>query len=161
MDEVIDDVDGGVVLRTDYSNEEAWQSFLQKLKIAELEHKDNSSPEEVGQAGEDGEEEGSDSEDTPGHLIKVIDASIPDEQALFEGISNLRALRLFNDVDVRPAPPLPTGTSRATPPNRLVDRGGWQEVYTGISLWIYDARSNTDQCLRLINPEGDVYGTAT
>ncbi|KAF9028118.1 hypothetical protein BDZ89DRAFT_1066268 [Hymenopellis radicata] len=165
MDQVIDDVEAGIVLRTDFSNEDAWNSFLEKLKKAEEEHKESVG--QVGQVGERGDDENSgaegeeeDGDDGPGLLIKVIDASLPEERALFEGISNLSALRLFNDVDVRPAPPMPSGTKRTTP-HRLVDRGGWQEVYLGITIWVYDAQSNSDHCLRLVNPEGDVYGTAT
>ncbi|KAF8918060.1 hypothetical protein CPB85DRAFT_1214259, partial [Mucidula mucida] len=165
MDQVIDDVEAGIVLRTDFSNEDAWNSFLEKLKKAEEEHKENTT--EGGDAGQGEPDENSDAaeedseDDGPGLLIKVIDASLPEERALFEGISNLRALRLFNDVDVRPAPLLPSGTKRTTTPHRLVDRGGWQEVYSGITIWVYDGLSNNDHCLRLVNPEGDVYGTAT
>ncbi len=168
MDQVIDDVEAGIVLRTDFSNEDAWNSFLEKLKKAEEEHKENTTeggdagqgePDENSDADADAEEDSED--DGPGLLIKVIDASLPEERALFEGISNLRALRLFNDVDVRPAPLLPSGTKKTTTPHRLVDRGGWQEVYSGITIWVYDGQSNNDHCLRLVNPEGDVYGTAT
>jgi len=96
-----------------------------------------------------------------GKLIKVINATQPEERAIFQNISNLRALRLFNDVDIRPAPVVPSGSRRISPPNRLVDFAGWQEIYSGVTLWIYDALSNTDQSVRLVSPEGDVYGTAT
>lgn len=165
MDQVIDDVGGGIVLRTDFSNEEAWQIFLGRLKTAEIEHQEaNGQPEETEAAATSSgqvDEDDSDTEDGPGQLIKIVDASLPEERALFDGISNLKALRLFCDVDLRPAPALPEGEKRVSVQNRLVDRGGWQEVYSGITIWIYDARSNDDQCVRLVNSEGDVYGTAT
>jgi len=48
-----------------------------------------------------------------------------------------------------------------SPPNRLVDQGGWQEVYEGHTIWVYDALSNSDQCVRLVSQAGDFYGTAT
>ncbi|KAG6866634.1 hypothetical protein C0991_000744 [Blastosporella zonata] len=79
----------------------------------------------------------------------------------FQDISNLTALRLLNDVDIRPAPKLPAGESRIKPQNRLIDQGTWQEIYSGMNIWIYDAQSNTDQCVRLVSQEGDIYGTAT
>ncbi|KAF7362083.1 hypothetical protein MVEN_00553900 [Mycena venus] len=60
-----------------------------------------------------------------------------------------------------PPPHPPAGTKRYSPPNRLVDKKGWQEIYTGLTIWIYDAQSNNDQCARLVSQEGDVYGTAT
>jgi len=65
-------------------------------------------------------------------------------------------------VDIRPCPTLPEGTKqRIHPPNRLVDQGGWQEIYVGPTIWIYDTQSNKDQCARLVSPQGDIYGTAT
>ncbi|KIY65837.1 hypothetical protein CYLTODRAFT_423977 [Cylindrobasidium torrendii FP15055 ss-10] len=162
IDQVIDNVAGGVVLRTDFSNEEAWQAFLARLKVAESEHKENNGvPDAAAQAAAAGEDEDAEEEEEESVLVKVIDASVPEERGLFDGISNLRALRLFNDVDIRPTQPVPEGQKRVSTPHRLVDRGGWQEVYSGITLWIYDERSNTDQCLRLVSGEGDTYGTAT
>ena len=48
------------------------------------------------------------------------------------------------------------------PPNRLVDHDGWQEVYSGKTVWIYDAKSNQDQCVRLVSQKSAaMYGTAT
>jgi hypothetical protein len=76
-------------------------------------------------------------------------------------ISNIVALRLFNDVDVRLAPSPPTGTKRISPQNPLIDQGGWQEIYTGKNLWIYDTNSNSDECVRVVGQEGDFYGTAS
>lgn len=95
-------------------------------------------------------------------LFVVINAATPAEQARFAGLSNIAALRLFNDVDVRRAPAPPQGTRRIKPPNRLVDHDGWQEVYSGKTVWVYDARSNQDQCVRLVSQtSAAMYGTAT
>ncbi|KAK0226404.1 hypothetical protein IW262DRAFT_1361871 [Armillaria fumosa] len=160
LDRLLDDADGGVVLRTDFSNDEAWAAFLSRLKVAEEEHAEASKPDEDTKMDDDGDESDEESE-ASGQLIKVIDPSTPEERSLFQDISNLRALRLVNDVDIRPAPTVPAGTKRISSPNRLVDRSGWQEIYSGVNIWIYDSRSNTDQSLRLVSQEGDVYGTAT
>ena len=78
------------------------------------------------------------------------------------GASNLTVLRLLNDVDVRRVLDPPAGTKRIKPPNRLVDYHGWQEVYTGKTLWVYDRTSNADQCARLVSQRSaSLYGTAT
>lgn len=103
-------------------------------------------------------ESDSGSECIPDHIIKIV--SRPGDP-LFDGISNLTALRLLNDVDIRLAPLPPSGTSRITPSNRLIDRNGLQEIYRGKTIWIYDRQSNADESVRLVNQEGDMYGTAT
>jgi len=105
----------------------------------------------------------SSSEESPdiSPLIKIINAASPTLRALFNNISNLTALRLLNDVDIRPSPAPQTGTGRINPPHRLIDQGGWQEIYSGHTLWIYDAQSNVDQCVRLVSGQSDIYGTAT
>ena len=107
------------------------------------------------------EDEDEDSEEEEGMIIKVVNPELQEERVLFDNISNLTALRLFNDVNIRPSPPLPPDTKRISPPHRLVDHSGWQEIYTGVTLWIYDKKSNTDNSVRLVSLEGDVYGTAT
>lgn len=108
-------------------------------------------------AADDDDESGED----PSALIKIINPSSPQERVVFSGISNLAALRMMNDVDIRPAPSPPVGSKPVTPPNRLIDQGGWQEIYSGMNIWIYDAQSNFDQCVRVVSQQGDVYGTAT
>ncbi|KAF9070897.1 hypothetical protein BDP27DRAFT_1292167 [Rhodocollybia butyracea] len=171
-DVIVSDVVGGLVLRTDFSNEEAWTTFSAKLKAAEDEISGASGQESTASELDtsanppdidigDGDNSDDSEEEVEGKLIKVINATQPEERAIFQNISNLRALRLFNDVDIRPAPVVPSGSRRISPPNRLVDFAGWQEIYSGVTLWIYDALSNTDQSVRLVSPEGDVYGTAT
>jgi hypothetical protein len=112
---------------------------------------------------DDGDDDSDDesAEGLVGPIIKIIDPVSEQERTIFRNISNLRALRLLSDVDLRPAPTPPAGTKRYSPPNRLVDKMGWQEIYTGLTIWIYDAQSNVDQCARLVSQQGDIYGTAT
>lgn len=185
MDEFLADGELGVLIRTDFSDESAWAAFAQKVHDAQAELiADLASPgvdadadvkmddePQSAPAGEpststtpaaadDGESDSDDSTTTP-DIIAILDPSDPTERARFNGISNLTALRLFNDVDIRPAPAPLAGVKRVSPPNPLVDQGGWQEIYTGKTLWIYDARSNVDECARLVSQEGDFYGTAT
>ena len=117
--------------------------------------------------GEDADDDDDDDDDNAAaaaRVFSVIDAAAasPADRARLTGLSNLAALRLLNDVDARRAPRPPPGTRRIRPPNRLVDHDGWQEVYAGKTVWIYDARSNADQCVRLVSQAGAaMYGTAT
>jgi len=169
----------GILVRTDYTNEDAWKVFYAKLQDAEKEFasavslegeqtaEDEPSSSSEGQTsqpeqdevmqGDEGEESSSDDGECAASIFRVINSASPQ----LTSISNLSALRLLNDVDIRVAPTPPEGTKRINPPNRLVDHDGWQEIYTGKTLWIYDAKSNDDQCVRLVNQQGDMYGTAT
>ncbi|KAG7090894.1 hypothetical protein E1B28_009973 [Marasmius oreades] len=169
FDSVIENVAGGVVIRTDFSDEDSWRSIHEKLKEAEKEITGNDNPKsnndtttmdenntDADMKEEDEEEEGED-----GKLIKTINPESPNERALFENISNLTALRLFNDVDIRPSPSLHPDARRISPPHRLIDQSGWQEIYTGVDIWVYDTKSNADSSVRLVSLQGDVYGTAT
>ncbi|KAL0072795.1 hypothetical protein AAF712_000558 [Marasmius tenuissimus] len=171
FDSVTWNVAGGVVLRTDYSEEEAWQSFQLRLKEAQKELTGDGEPQAGSSSTPDAsaddtkaveEEEEEEEEEGEGMIIKVVNPEIQEERALFDNISNLTALRLFNDVDIRSSPALPSDTKkRISPPHRLIDHSGWQEIYTGVTLWIYDKKSNTDKSVRLVSLEGDIYGTAT
>jgi len=133
---------------------EAEKEFLASLAQGGNEVSQGSNPVEM---EEDEAESDSGSENTANHIIKVI----PNLSDIFNGISNLTALRLLNDVGIRLAPSPPAGASRIRPSNRLIDKGGLQEIYTGQTIWIYDGQSNTDESVRLVSQEGDVYGTAT
>ena len=104
------------------------------------------------------EETDSESDVIPEHIIKIITRA---KDISFDNISNLTALRLFNDVAIRLAPLPPPGTTRIHPSSRLIDRNKLQEVYTGKTIWIYDRRSNADESVRLVSPHGNAYGTAT
>lgn len=164
----------GLIVRTDFTDEPSWTAFCTRLQDSEKELilgsddvDDNASkqppqPDGVGNSEQDGDDdEDLGDEDTPPAVFHIINPSSPQERELLAGTSNLTVLRLFNDVDVRPSPTPPHGTKRISPPNRLVDYHGWQEVYRGKNVWIYDTQSNTDQCVRVVNQSGDMYGTAT
>jgi len=165
----------GLLLRTDFSNEDAWQAFYTKLQDSEEEFAESLEPEikDDFSSGQDvitdvnvaeGEPESDSDESMSGvstPLIKVVNPITTQDRIVFNNMSNLSALRLLNDVDIRPSPNPPPGTPRISPPNRLIDQAGWQEVYSGKNIWIYDALSNSDQSVRLVSQHGDIYGTAT
>jgi hypothetical protein len=169
----------GILVRTDYTNEDAWQTVYAKLKEAEKELASDDTSEAdkmvedepargaqvqvspVDAMQEDGSSSSDDDDEGIGLIFKIINPQSSEGRAQFTSISNLSALRLLNDMDIRLAPTPPAGTKRIKPPNRLVDFDGWQEVYSGKSLWIYDATSNEDQCVRMVGQSGDMYGTAT
>lgn len=178
LDSVTVDAPGlGIIVRTDFTNEEAWNTFCERLQEAEAEFStapDEPMEAESSTAGEsskekdeamdedekeEGDVEADDNDTAP--IVSIINPTTPDDRAGLQDISNLTALRLLNDVDIRPAPVPAPGEKRIKPPNRLVDYHGWQEVYSGKMLWIYDARSNADQCVRLVGQQGAMYGTAT
>ncbi|TBU56415.1 hypothetical protein BD310DRAFT_1040553 [Dichomitus squalens] len=192
LDDISDNAPGlGILLRTDYTDEGAWQAFYARLQDAEAEFASeppadlpdenttgasegpsaahgaaSSSTDAEGDSAMDDEdadgEEGDGGEGAASPFFFVVNATSPDERARLTGISNLTALRLLNDVDVRRAPAPPAGTKRIRPPNRLVDHDGWQEVYSGKTVWVYDDKSNQDQCVRLVSQKGAaMYGTAT
>lgn len=169
-----------ILIRTDFSDDAAWQAFLTKLKDAEAEfaadvdasmdtESEDAAAGTMDENDPDGDEDATvdeamaaDASAGPAPIFYVLDP-LPSSghRALFTGISNLTALRLLNDVDVRQIPPPPAGTKRIKPPNRLVDYQGWQEVYTGKMVWVYDQKSNTDQCVRLVSQQSaSLYGTA-
>ena len=172
FDEITDDEARGlgILVRTDSSNNEAWRSFLAKLKEGEGEF--SSSPNEKEDTdmhqsepsdsaptpASDGDSESSSGRDS-GPIISILDPS-PEILPYFSEISNLTALRLLSDVDLRRLTISPN-VKRFDPPNPIVDFDGWQEIYHGKTLWIYDAMSNQDQCARLVSKRSDFYGTAT
>jgi len=165
----------GILVRTDFSNDEAWRSFLAKLKEGEEEFSSSVVREEEGAGVDKGEpsasasastsgvkmDDGSDGSDDQdlGPIIAILDPN-PEICPYFSDISNLTALRLLNDVDLRKLT-IPPNVKRFNPPNPIVDCDGWQEIYHGKSLWIYDTTSNQDMCARLVNKRSDFYGTAT
>ncbi|KDQ15817.1 hypothetical protein BOTBODRAFT_186875 [Botryobasidium botryosum FD-172 SS1] len=188
----------GILIRTDYTNDEAWKAFSTTLEQAEKdglaalteEMKDVEVGEEKGEESdeeEEGEEEevaeaeaqgdakpqGESSGGTADYSMEdtnTVDAKdnaflaldlAPDFRDGFRNASNLTLLRLFNDVDIVPSPKLPQGAQRIRPPNRLVDRDGYQEVYDGRLIWVYDAQSNLDGSVRVVTGRGSIYGTAS
>ena len=189
----------GIVLRTDYSagSDEAWASFCGTLRDAEREfladqegsgsasastsapdddgdvemapapvsHPQEPAGEESGDEEEEEEEEG-ESAEAENELALF---SLVSDSTRFDGISNLRALRLLFDVSVRAAPTPPSPLGSAHPQHkpkqqqkqhqhRLTCQRGLQETYDthGRTLWIFDARSRIDGCARLVSEAGDV-----
>jgi hypothetical protein len=129
--------------------------------------------EDTGQVGDaDAEEEGEEGEELA--LFHFADSK------WYDGISNLRALRLLFDVSVRTAPSSATSTSTSSlvgstqhhhhhhhqqkqqkqhqNEHRLTCQRGLQETYEtgGRTLWIFDAQSRIDNCARLVSEAGDV-----
>ncbi|KAI0812527.1 hypothetical protein BC629DRAFT_1473537, partial [Irpex lacteus] len=181
LDSVSTDAPGlGILVRTDFSNEQAWQSFLEKLHEAEAEFAadvevgptEDDAMDEDEDSGEEDDEEEEESiggaaqasssssssnplSNSPPPIFAIVDPTSPTTtpltRAQLENISNLTALRLFNDVSIRLLPPPHEKRPVArSPPNRLVNLHGWQEVYTGKLVWIYDAKSNSDGCVRVV-----------
>jgi len=163
----------GFLLRTDFSNEDAWQAFCSNLRDSEREfaealQPDDSNTEERTSPGqgirmeaEEDSDSDNDMDSIPTPLINVVNPASTEDRLIFNKMSNLAALRLLNDVDIRLSPSPPPGTTRIDPPNRLIDQAGWQEIYSGMNIWIYDTLSNVDHCVRLVSQQGNVYGTAT
>ncbi|KAF9559879.1 hypothetical protein CPC08DRAFT_637221, partial [Agrocybe pediades] len=183
MDAVLEDEEIGLIIRTDFTDDEAWNTFRQKVQtsqkefLAELSGGNNQDQDQAGDAESssvvqdatmdkaqtmpDANEESSDSSDELPDIVKILDPSDAGDRQKLSDISNIAALRLFNDVDIRPAPSLPAETKRISPQNPLIDLGGWQEIYTGKNIWIYDSASNKDECVRVVSQESNFYGTAT
>jgi len=177
-DEVsIDSDELGIILRTDYSNEAAWETFHALVLQGEQEFvsedtlandvkmEEPGDPSSSTQESEDQEMDASagdsDNDGMAPAIFKIISPQTPLTRAPLTNISNLTALRLLSTPSIRPSPALPADTKRIKPPNRLVDDGGWQEVYEGKNIWIYDDKSNADGCVRVVSGAGDMYGTAT
>ncbi|KAL1682690.1 hypothetical protein EV122DRAFT_259076 [Schizophyllum commune] len=182
---VEDGPESGVLIRTDFSDDAAFQSFCTELKQVEREFLDSLRPEEpaastdpatststaAAQNGPSQNAEDDDSSDEEGEgglpsaIIRIVDPSthpgviVPRD--VFKDITNLTALRMFNEPSVRSAPAVPAGSRRIAQPHRLIDHAQLQEVYSGMTIWIYDRQSNTDRCARLVSQQGDAYGTAT
>ncbi|VDB95336.1 unnamed protein product [Peniophora sp. CBMAI 1063] len=175
----------GVIVRADYSNDAAWIEFCTLLRESEAEILAEDDPKATSAEPGTDEGDGSDSsseedEDmavegstepsasgaasaspAPLTFFSVLDFTSDAERARVVDMPNLALLRLIADADVRPAPAVPSGTKRVKPGHRLIDLNGFQEIYRGRSLWVYDAQSNVDGAVRMVNLEGDVYGTAT
>jgi hypothetical protein len=165
LDDLTNGEELGIVLRTDYADESAWEMFLSKLRDGEEEIKafftngEENSDACADKMNHSDSEESADSDTSP--LIKIINAASPELRVSFNNISNLTALRLLNDVDIQLCPTPQAGVKRINPSHRLIDQWGRQEIYTGHTLWIYDAQSNIDQCVRLVSGQSDIYGTVT
>ncbi|QRV89498.1 hypothetical protein RhiJN_17516 [Ceratobasidium sp. AG-Ba] len=83
-------------------------------------------------------------------------------QALLSNASNIKLLRIFNDASIAPCPTLPPNApKRVKPEHRLIDQDGFQEIYSGPRIWVWDQQSAKDQTLRLVSSRVFVYGDST
>jgi hypothetical protein len=138
---------------------------MSKLQEAEHEIAAASTPaaedEDSAMQADDSDDSSSESDNGRPPVFTVVNPTEPPARLALTGISNLAALRLLSDVNVRPAPPRPEGVKVHQPANRLIDHHGLQEVYQGKGVWIYDGQSNVDESVRVVSLQGDIYGTAT
>ena len=149
----------GIVLRTDYStgSDDAWAAFCSTLLDAERGFFADQAPPAAlistttttTESDNDEDDDASSTDDDEPPLFALF-APLSDA-ARFNNISNLRALRFFFDVSAR-------ATQRSTTQHRLSGLRGLQETYDarGRTLWIFDARSRSDGCARLVSEAGDV-----
>jgi hypothetical protein len=161
----------GLIVRTDFSNEEAWAAFCNQVQLSQkafisdltngTQDPDPESTSNPESTLDDADDDESDSSDESPDFIKILNPVEQSERIMFTNISNLRALRLFNDVDIRPSPQRPVGIPPISSPTTLIDIMGWQEIYSGKNLWIYDTLSNVDGSVRVVSQTSDFYGTAT
>ena len=172
FDYLTEDDQLGLIVRTDFSNEEAWSAFCNQVQVSQkdfISDLTNDSPDQLEESASipvaDGNDEAddneSDSSNEPPDFLKILNPVEQSDRIRFTNISNLRALRLFNDVDIRPTPERPVGTKPVSPPCPLIDVQGWQEIYSGKNIWIYDTLSNVDGSVRVVSQTSDFYGTAT
>ena len=192
LDEVTTETSAlGIVVRTDYTDDEAWSRFLERLERGEEDMRRSMMPESneagssregngsadvaMGGTAEDDQEEGDDDDDSEddeeddGPPLILTTLSPPPTspiRPLLTGLSNIAVLRLLLTPSLRLAPAPPKGIKRDTRNSPLVDRNGWQEVYGGegeLDIWVYDQRSNGDGSVRVVSSSSDVavYGSAT
>lgn len=190
LDEVTTETSAlGIVVRTDFTDDEAWSRFLERLERGEEDMRRSMMPEssEAGPSGEgdatedvamrgpaqaDQEEEedsedDEDDEDAPPRILATLSPPPTSPiRPLLSGLSNIAVLRLLLTPSLRPAPSPPKGIKHDSRNSPLVDRNGWQEVYGGegeLDIWVYDQRSNGDGSVRVVSPSSDVavYGSAT
>jgi hypothetical protein len=151
----------GIIVRTDYStgSDDAWAAFRSALHDAEREFFADQAPnppppgnsnDVAMPATESNSDSSSDDTSTDDESSLALFAPLSDA-AHFNNISNLHALRLLFDVSLR-------ATQQSAAQHRLSGLRGLQETYDarGRTLWIFDARSRSDGCARLVSEAGDV-----
>ncbi|KAF8813673.1 hypothetical protein BYT27DRAFT_7230660 [Phlegmacium glaucopus] len=170
FDHLTEDDQLGLIIRTDFSNEEAWSAFCNQVQLSQkdlISDLADGTPEQEPEgndtqmAADDADDGQSDSSNESPDFLKILNPVEQSDRIRFTNMSNITALRFFNDVDIRPTPPRPAGTKPISPPNPLIDLTGWQEIYSGKNIWIYDALSNVDGSVRVVSQTSDLYGTAT
>ncbi|KAH8831516.1 hypothetical protein DL96DRAFT_835928 [Flagelloscypha sp. PMI_526] len=163
----------GVLVRTDYEDEESWQSFLDGVRRAEeellSELKQSNADEDVAMddasgssqaaPGELEEEEHESSSDDDEVAPKII--SVLSDPSTLSGLTNILVLRLLCDASLARAPTKPNDV-KALPPHRLTGSVGLRETFSKTpTIWIYDSLSNKDGSLKAINNIGpELYGCA-
>jgi hypothetical protein len=151
----------GIIVRTDYStgSDDAWAAFRSALHDAERDFFADQAPnppppgnsnDVAMPATESNSDSSSDDTSTDDESSLALFAPLSDA-AHFINISNLHALRLLFDVSLR-------ATQQYAAQHRLSGLRGLQETYDarGRALWIFDARSRSDGCARLVSEAGDV-----
>jgi hypothetical protein len=148
----------GLILRTDFSNDHAWADFCDIVRRSEREGLRDlpSSPGgENTEAGGDEDDESSSDEDDPSDTLAFVFVEPPPEHrdALMNQ-SNLSLLRIFLDADIAPSH-VPSEKAKQIVNNLpICDCDGFQEVYSGRLLWVYDTTSNQDGSVRLVTSHG-------
>ncbi|CAE6519288.1 unnamed protein product [Rhizoctonia solani] len=171
----------GIIVRTHLhlNDEPAWNAFLTALEGLEKESLADIPSVQMESDSESEDEETDKSEDeemaeaAPPPITYESDAIFtvidPVRQETYHALrdrlsnaSNVAILRLFNDVSIAPSPSPPDNMpKRIKPGHRLIDEDGFQEVYSGGRIWVWDQQSAKDQTLRLVSPRVFVYGDAT
>ncbi|CUA75931.1 hypothetical protein RSOLAG22IIIB_01934 [Rhizoctonia solani] len=169
----------GIVVRThfDSNDEPAWGAFLKSLE--QLERRSLADVSNVQMPMESDSDSGEEAEDE--EMVETNQSPItygsdaifivvdPIKQEAYQALrdrlsnaSNIALLRLFNDVSIAPSPSPPASEpKRIKPGHRLIDEDGFQEVYSGGRIWVWDNQSGKNQSLRLVSPQVFVYGDAT
>ncbi|PAV18555.1 hypothetical protein PNOK_0539700 [Pyrrhoderma noxium] len=158
----------GVIVRSDFSDEESWLSFVETLLAAE---KDLTTPTPNTHEGEIVQGEGgipivsNDEGDAPESLFALFSPPLGSPlRTRLTNISNLNALRLLNDADARriPYPQVPQrSNTQSQPVHRLTSLHGFVESYIGPFIWVYDSRSNVDKAVRVVSHCVEGVGSAT
>jgi len=191
----------GIIVRTNFSNDASWSSFLNSVLTSEREgmrelvmesrtqqHQTSSTSasaeDEEGSSEDEDEDEDDQGDDIDvdeeratysSSAFVIIDPSSSPSPPLIVALTpllhnafNLTLLRLFADIDIVPCLPVPPGQQRKkqnyyprASSSRLIDSHGFHEIYNGRLIWVYDTKSNSDGCARLISGRPTSYGTAT
>jgi len=107
---------------------------------------------------QDAKSDASDDSDEESELYALICFDPPPEfRVVFENQANITLLRLFLDVDIELIPPMPE-KSKVDDKVPLRNYDGFQEVYKGRQVWVYDAASNQDGSVQCVSARGHPQG---
>jgi len=145
----------GLILRTDFSNDNAWNDFCEIVRRSERDGLQTESASSSAAAPEGSESESDSEDDEPSDLLVFAFHNPPPEhRGILTNQTNLALLRLFLDVDISPSSLSPQKATEIVNKVPIFDCDGYQEVYKGPLLWAYDATSNQDGSVRLITSHG-------